>query len=140
MNIFLGLVYLRPSAWTDGVETTVIFRKKSTRKKKIYLSPFRIVPWNLPSWLVYFKGELGRAILLPGSISFLGEHMFTFCWITQIYSSFWKAKDIFILNLSNHMLIMSPFCVLACGKECGNALFCVSFFPPDSTDTLPQAV
>lgn len=26
------------------------------------------------------------------------------------------------------MLIMSPFCVLACGKECENALFCVIFF------------
>ena len=40
------------------------------------------------------------------------------------------------------MLIMSPFCVLACGKEC-EMPYSVGFFfsfPSDSTDALPQAV
>lgn len=34
---------------------------------------------------------------------------------------------------------MSPFCVLAHGKECGNTLFC-GIFPSDSTETVPQAL
>lgn len=95
--------------------------------KKIFFF-YRIVPCNLQSWLGYFKGELGGEISFAWQPIIPGGTVFTFCWITPVHSSYWIAKDIFKLNLGNHMLIMSPFCVLACGKECGNALFCVIFF------------
>lgn len=112
MNVFRPCVFKAISLNWWGRSNIVIFRGKkkslkTTKKNVFFLSG--IVPWNLQPWLVYFKGELEGEISSPGSVSFLEEPTFTFRWITQIHSSYWKAKDIFTLNLGNHMLIMSHF-------------------------------
>lgn len=74
-----------------------------------------------------------------GSTWSLQEHMFTFCWITQIHYAFWRAADILILSCRQPHVGNEPILCLGSWKRMWKYLV-LWYFSSDSTDTVPQAL
>lgn len=102
-------------AWTDGEEAALWSSDSEYILKSSGLISF-------------FKGRLGGMITFVWQYIISGEHVFTFCWITQLYSSYQRAGDIFILNCRQPHVDNEPILWFGLWKDCENALFCVIFF------------